>query len=258
MNNSFVSTASEQGKRSENEDRFLAALIESDRFGTIWLLAVIDGHLGSDTADALYRHLQAEFYNGLCISKGDIKKALQEAFNSLNARTEQDTSGSTLSIAAISENEEKAYIAILGDSPVIGIAGGEEPLFISPEHNAGTNKEEREAVIARGGERGLVYKKHIFAPGARYGLQVTRAFGNAAFGNIISKEPEIFVLDLLPESVFLLATDGIWKDRSKRTDEVFDLLKKIYAGCTARELVWKAVSEYSSDNTTAIIWRRNP
>ncbi len=56
----------------------------------------------------------------------------------LGEMTKDMQSGSTLSIVIVPDNEQRAYAAVIGDSPVI-ILDANEGLNLSPDHNARSN-----------------------------------------------------------------------------------------------------------------------
>ncbi|MDX1535834.1 MAG: PP2C family protein-serine/threonine phosphatase [Candidatus Spechtbacterales bacterium] len=246
-----ISVASNCGSREVNEDRVFTNLVSSEELGTLWTLAVMDGHRGEEAVTEVITNLYPELLKALSNNKGDIEAALTEAFYGLNQLTMSIRAGTTLSCAIISENESKAYVAILGDSPVIVI--GEDGITLSPEHNVRTNTEEREAAVARG----ALYEDGFIGLGMNF-IQLSRALGDCDLGRILDRNPEIFTVDLDAGSVMILATDGIWRSRANYDEQAFSLTKNlIWDEYTADDFVQGAL-KHTSDNVSVITWRRNP
>jgi len=127
-----VSTAI--GRRSYQEDRSFT--YESD-LGTI--LAVFDGHSGEATAEWLNTNLPSILVEEL--ATGDPASALERAFKRADVATHDNHAGSTATVVFIPKGDLEgpltAYIAVLGDSPVV--AQALSGVHVSPEHNVRTN-----------------------------------------------------------------------------------------------------------------------
>src|SRR5882762_5232243 len=116
-----ISHATSQGIRSEQQDRFLSSRIPQDPEKEIhgWLMAVMDGHGGPQTAELISQELLSHFEDAFVNHAGQIDRALRATVHSLAEKTQQETSGSSLSLAYKPIHEECVYAAVLGDSPVV-------------------------------------------------------------------------------------------------------------------------------------------
>src|ERR1700730_9120784 len=108
-----LSYASAQGTRSEQQDRYLCSYIQKDKQQGIGgqVLAVMDGHAARETAEILARDLQLLFEKSLEESRGHIEAAIRKTFENLVERTQNQPSGSTLSMVYIPDDEKVAYMA---------------------------------------------------------------------------------------------------------------------------------------------------
>src|SRR5205814_5855687 len=163
--------------RSEQQDRFLCSRIPRDLGKEIhgWLMAVMDGHGGSQTAELISRELLSQFEDAFVNHSGQIDRSLRAVVHTLAEKTAQERSGSTLAMAYKPAQEECVYTAVLGDSP-IGVLDNKGIMQICPIHNVRINLEERTAAIARGGVYIDGYLEDAHRRG--YGLQCSRALGD--------------------------------------------------------------------------------
>ena len=242
-----ITTASEIGSRDHQEDRFVVV-----KYNGGALLAVMDGHSGDEVSEYLAKALP-EVFNGKR-SDFSIHHTLLATFKTLDEGTRDKQAGSTLSVVYVSKRKRTAYVATLGDSPVIILQNPDDPVpWISPEHNAMTNEKERKAAV----ERGAVYiRGYLYDPDGNHGVQLCRALGDQDLGTFLGRTPEIFHIPILHGSVILLASDGIF-DRHHATDSaVVYLTNMITNGADAKALVHDAVAERNTgDNVTAILCR---
>jgi serine/threonine protein phosphatase PrpC len=241
-----ITTASEIGSRSYQEDRFVVV-----KYNGGALLAVMDGHGGDEVSDYLAKALPAIFNakrNHL-----SIRHALLAAFKTLDERTRDKQAGSTLSVVYVSKRKRTAYIATLGDSPVI-IKNPNNPVpWISPEHNAGTNEKERKAAV----ERGAVYLQgYLYYQDGNHGIQLCRALGDRDLGKFLGRTPEIFCIPILRDSFIFLASDGIFDRYHAADSAVVYLTNMIANGADAKALVHDAAVERNTeDNVTVVLCR---
>jgi serine/threonine protein phosphatase PrpC len=252
-----TTVASAKGLRSYQEDR--ATVINSE-----WgdLLCVFDGHSGKQTADWLAVNLPSILIEELTLAGGEFqgfKSALERAFKRADNATGNNPSGSTASVVFIPRDMQNAYIAVMGDSPVIASLKSEtsssnpaDHWHVSPEHNVRTNLVERAAAEERGG----IYSGGYIYRGFRGpGLQMARAFGDSGLGEIVSKEPEVYSIPL--GDWLLLCSDGVTDPgHSDMTDAVGKIVALVEAGADADALVKRAIMIPTGDNATAIVWRR--
>ena len=256
----YVNVATDQGDRSYQEDRYVVYRYDtSEEKG--WLLAIMDGHSGSaEVAELCEKNLQTYFNNlaALVFEHTDavLENILKNTISALHEATKDMYSGSTVSLVYISETKAKAFVAILGDSPVM-IKNKNGSLVMSMEHNARTNLAEREAAVQRGAvyDGGYIWDDPQSDMGT--GLQLTRGLGDKKLARYISREPEIYSVDLDPESFVAVMSDGVvdpgHKDQKDISNRLFLLITN---GATAVDLVNDSLKRKTGDNVTAIVWRK--
>ena len=145
-----------------------------------------------------------------------------------------------------------AYVGILGDSPVI-IKNPGEASWLSPEHNVRTNVKEREMAIPpwRFYEDGYLYGKT-----GKWGIQISRALGDAVLDEVLDRRPEIFSRPIEPGSIILVATDGaVDPAHKKAASRIKQLLDLVSGGGDADAVVKDALAHGTDDNVTAIVCR---
>lgn len=241
-----ITTATQQGPRPYQEDRY--GIIHFNDGGT--LLAVFDGHGGNAAADTASEYLRTL---NLLYTEG-IKQNLQLLFKKLDSLTEYFDAGTTASLVYITPNKDKAYVCILGDSPVV-IMDRDLTLWNSPEHNVRTNAIEESRAIARGG---AIYRGYVFDAQGKRGLQLSRALGDRFLRHILSQEPEIFTINLGPSSWIVVGSDGLLDPAHTQTHEKTKQLKQMMAyDAEASQLVNRSILDGSHDNVTAIVARMN-
>ncbi len=245
--------AIEQGSRSYQEDRYYCYQYQD---GSVFL-SVMDGHGGGAGVAETVRDFFAEripmlnTHNALEIAP---EAAIKEFIGTLADMTDYEQFGSTLSLVYASKDRNEAYVAILGDSPVI--VANDLICNFSPEHNVRTNLQEREAAISRGGE----YSGGYITNSNGYGLQLSRSLGDSRMGKIVSREPEVYALGIQEEkSIIIVATDGAF-DESHNKDNQEQLMKEAVNNVLkkklgARGLMNRAKWRGLRDNATIIVWR---
>lgn len=246
-----VTVSSEKGKRSYQEDRYLAEVLEAEGHGKLEVLAIMDGHGGAQLAE-LVRSVLIDGLKTVLQDTTELPKAIQKFFTRLNSATEHMDPGSTLSLVIIPQERQRAYVAILGDSPVI-IRDKDGKICVSPEHNARVNPVEREAAIKRG-----AYWNGHYLVDKRSGdcLQMSRSLGDEPFASFLNREPEIYEIELDGDSFIIAASDGVFDPTHLDIEEEISRLAKMVAeGAGASELVRDAIERQTGDNATAIVWR---
>lgn len=185
-----ITSSTAVGGREYQEDRIVIT-----GNGPNILIAVLDGHSGSECVDAASTTLPALFQKSDDLHT--IYKALHEITKDLN-------SGSTASIALITPNFITA--AVLGDSPIQLINDGVN--ITLPEHNVRSNSSERDSAMSRGG---VVSHGYLFDPLLSWGsgLQMSRALGDKKLRRVLSSEPEVFYFKREEVTSLLIASDGL-------------------------------------------------
>jgi serine/threonine protein phosphatase PrpC len=260
-----VSYATDKGARPYQEDRLVVRIVKQDNeLVKGILLGVADGHGGDQTSSYVSHQLSAGLFDVILANQnGSHNEAVLKTFEYLNDNTLElcdkhnlhYESGTTLSLVFIPASQEKAYVGIIGDSPVI-LANSDKSIHVSPEHNARTNEEERKEAVLRGGR---YIDGYLMPPFGSYGLQMTRDLGFHAMGNILKREPEIYELPIEPGAVMILGSDGLL-DPSHDSTAILNQAKRIAQlvldGAEATDLINDALSRITGDNVTAIVYRR--
>jgi serine/threonine protein phosphatase PrpC len=246
MHFSFNST---QGRRPHHEDRAsYFSLPEAKVF------CIFDGHGGEGTAQYLQDHVMKAFVDAMQ-RQGRVNaiKQMQDVIKfcifTLSTETSKFSSGSTLSMVVIPSEDlggEGIYTVVIGDSPIwcFECYPDVELWNYGTTHNLKENAVELLAARERGGVdfSGTFYANRIFNPNGD-ALALGRALGDADFGKIISKEPEI---DHFPTPKrILLMSDGLI--------EYPDFLPINDKALTATMLTDAAYKAGSRDNLTAFV-----
>ena len=261
----IISVASEQGAREYQEDQ---AFIDMAEDGL--LAAVFDGHGGSQVSNFLYRNVKNAFdavANNPALPLIEMK--MRGLFDWLTERTKDMEEGSTGSIVFIPSELDRAYVGVLGDSPVIIRTGQGQiitppdisinlpttfgDIWISPEHNVRANPAEVRRIQNQGG---YVFGGYAFPGDEKFtsgGLQLTRLFGDADYASIVSREPQIFEVPLQAGSFVLVASDGLIDPAHGSKAAAADIVDMIGQGKTATGLVKYAIGVPTGDNASAIL-----
>ena len=243
-----VTVARKKGPRTYQEDFHFFAPIEQHGISG-WLLAVMDGHGGKEVAQFSAREIPHLFE---LRSAEHAEEALKKLVQKLHAGTRHLEAGSTLSLVLILEQEKRAVVAVLGDSPVV-IFDTNGKQYVSPEHNVRSNPAELAAAESRGASYSLGY---IYSPMSTRGLQLSRALGNASLDSILSRKPDVYTVS--EPAWVLVASDGLMDPGHGINQETFIPALKMFAEAraTAKELMVWAEKIGLIDNATAIVWNQ--
>lgn len=237
-----ITTHTEQKSRPYQEDRFFVKELPSGET----ILGVFDGHGGHWVAD--YAAKFTPYFFRSLLKSNSYYSTMFKVIERLNNKTNHFYSGSTVSLVLIDKDKTNAYVAILGDSPVI-IKDGNENIWIAPEHNVRSNKIEASKAIAS--DDAYIANGYLFD---RYkgmnsgGLQMSRALGDKELNNILNRVPEVFVIPLNENSWILCGSDGL-TDPAHGSFDINSLIEDI-PNETAQSLVQGAAHH---DNVTAIL-----
>jgi len=250
----MITTAQIKGPRSTQEDRFVVATVSEGA-----LLAVMDGHGGAEVADYVARHLKAAWET--IRPEYDVAPKMRQVVTALHMMTNEYHAGSTLSLVFIPTHEKVAYVAVLGDSPVI-VSQPNGTLHISPDHNVRTNSDEARAAMSRGAvivggymHAGVLHTEPYHF-GCGPGLQMTRALGDVELDSVLDRNPDVYSVPL--GEFVLVASDGLF-DPAHSADpkrQAYDFAIMVGVGATAEDLVHSV--KQPKDNVTAILWKRRP
>ena len=215
-----------------------------------YLIAVMDGTAGSLAAQHCANRIPVVFQPTL--DEGP-EAPVKELIRRLHEETAAMDAVTTISVAAIYESHGFAVVGVLGDSPVITV-DAHGSVCIGPEHNVRTNDAEREAAIARGG---LVTRDgYLMGPDRDRGLQMSRALGGNWMGDVVSREPETYTVQLGTESAVIVASDGLLDPIHGKSEELAEeTMAMVRRGLVATDLVLWAQERGLYDNATALVWR---
>ncbi|MBI2057854.1 MAG: protein serine/threonine phosphatase 2C family protein [Candidatus Yanofskybacteria bacterium] len=252
-----VTFDSNQGARFYQEDRYIALRPQIKGNFSGWLLAVMDGHGGSEVSEFCLDNIPNIFFKATNLGRQSVNEAILKQIVGLLAKeTNNMEAGSTLSLVYVDEVASVARVAVLGDSPVV-VRDSTGKIVLSPEHNVRTNGVELEAAK----KRGAIYDPRGYICNSEGYTQLSRALGDRIFSDFVSHEPETYSVNLGPDSFVLVASDGLVdpahgdteSDIESLIDSIADQIDK---GATAKDLVDNAVNiRKTKDNATAVLWR---
>lgn len=244
---SVITTASAQGIRESQEDRFAVVPLDNS-----WLLAVLDGHNGDGVSDLCAKRLPTLALEAWERYRFDREEYcfLRRIIQCLHEETMHYVAGSTISLAHIIEECCRVNIAVLGDSPVL-FSPGNGMFWVSNEHNILSNIEDRRFVESRGA---LIKGPYMSVPENDHtlGIQLTRTLGDTNFHNYLIREPECSSMALSDKSVLALMSDGVYDKKIIRGARDLSLLPIE----NAESIIDSALKRGTRDNVTAVVWRR--
>lgn len=242
-----VSTATAQGRRPYQEDRFFTfSSAEGLCFG------VFDGHGGDTVADIAQEEFPGMLVDELGEPGATPQDVLLKAFARLNEATKSHYQGSSASVVFLPWSGDLVHVAVLGDSPVV-IKRADGSIWHGPDHNVRSNKDEAAAAQARGG---FIINGYLTAHFSGPGLQMARALGDVELAKVLSRTPEISTQVLGVGSFVLVATDGAFDPGHENTNEAADeIVALIQSGGDAQAIVNRAVAIPTGDNVTALLVR---
>jgi serine/threonine protein phosphatase PrpC len=240
-----------QNRRSYQEDRYF---IKSFPQGT--LMGVFDGHGGKYTAEYSAEHTSDIFKTLFDSKKYDELTLLEKTIEQLNLKTIDMVSGSTASLVWVDNNYQFAYVAILGDSPVI-IKDASNTIWLSPEHNVRTNYAEGNYAIKN--LNGMIKHGYLYDKNKpwEYGIQMSRALGDNALSNVLIRKPEVFKVPLNNSSWIICGSDGLLDPGHENTAAVLHNITLLAdaSSTTADTLIKCAKNAGSYDNITCILMK---
>lgn len=236
-----ITSATAQGLREYQEDRFV---IHPTPHGH--LFAVFDGHCGHLAAETCSRNLSQVW--DAAVMPDDIESTMKAVFSALDYMTRRMEDGTAASLVFVPVGGKVAYVAILGDAPVL-VKMPDGKWSVSPEHNVRTNQAERTEAERRGGH---FFNGYICCGNS--GLQMSRALGDAPLHKILNRQPEVYTSEC--DGVILLATDGVFDPSHHNSErEIAAVTRMIGDGATAEDVVNRAIKNKTGDNATAVLVR---
>ena len=276
-----ISVAQHLGARRTQQDRFLLTQI-----GEGYLLAVLDGHGGPETADCACARLPTllqEHASALWRHPAQTERMFQHIFVQLQeaCRSGSRDSGTTLTLAwfapSISPQDGapawRLNIATLGDSPLALTSA--DGYFAAPEHAVDLHPrdvQEIREILAhakqRPASREMAFRLAAAeirdgriwigpSPHVRSGIELTRALGDFAFDPLLLRTPYTETLYLPGAVTLFLATDGIRTPApdTERHHHYRNILHAIAKGQSASGILNGLTTTPNQDNTTLLTAR---
>lgn len=261
-----VGVAFDRGRRTYMEDNHLVTTLRiqvRDRFYSIPLYGVFDGHGGKRCSEFLIQNLPARIQEGLkkIFVKKERQQPLYNFLRTIFVHLGRDfekifpLEGSTAAIALIVER--KLLVVNVGDSRVI-LCSRKKTVALSADAKLDDERFRKEVLI-RGGstyqQSGITRLKK----GDYSGLNMASAVGHPEVESAMNPCAEIVEINLdeLDEhDRVILATDGVWDEGTSKAVSKFNR-KLVKAGESsvkiASSIVEVAIAKKSHDNCTAII-----
>jgi len=199
------------------EDRVMMSTFQYHE-KSYYIFLLLDGHGGSEVVDYVKEHFTDILGKYVVRSRGHkIRDVITQTFVEVDHRVRHMRSGTTASLLLIIDSPMQIWLANVGDSTVYGIREpshsanqkNKEPNVkirkISTDHNVKVRSERKRVDEA---DDYTIEDGYVCTEDGHM-LAVTRALGDADFGQLITPEPSIKRLKV-PYSIFVLASDGIW------------------------------------------------
>jgi len=216
---------------SYTEDRSLLLAITSKDGVPCKFFGIFDGHGGTPEFSELCASYARRFIRKNPISRDtNIKEYLADLVRSLHLEAIKQLSGvhggTTLNITIVFGNV--MYVAILGDSPTIVIRpidGKYDIVFKTADHDV-DNVVEKERLTAK---RIRIEWPYMVSPvNSDNKLMTTRAVGDWDHEYGLSREPDIYELELKDGDIVLISSDGLY--------EIWELETRTFRGQVEKRL----------------------
>lgn len=250
-----VGTATMQGRRQVNEDRFHIAELSDE----ILMFAMFDGHGGEQAVNFTSSKMEAVIRYRLQGGEKSLSKILKESFLEINAAYAhvvkhlgaegKPNSGTTATVCLLRNNIEMV-VGFVGDSKALMSREG-KVVRLSMDHKP-ENPVEKDRIKAAGGH---VTWTSMGSPRVNGRLNMTRSIGDLELKSVgVIAEPEIRSIEVRHsrDSFLVLTTDGISNVISDK--EVVDIVNTHSTPAEAALfLADQALHFGSEDNVTALV-----
>eukprot|EP00835_Amoeboradix_gromovi_P007142 NODE_1098_length_1206_cov_0.285456.p1 type:complete len:263 gc:universal NODE_1098_length_1206_cov_0.285456:1159-371(-) len=221
------------------------------------LLAVFDGHAGSEASIYCEEHFHREFINQLLLSdeeldtnnkneERDILSVFQKTFSAIDDQLKFTHAGCTAVVSYIqkeSADKYTLYCANAGDARAV-LCRNRKAVRLTRDHK-GTDEWEAKRITDN---NGFVFKGRVNGV-----LAVTRSLGDHAMKEHVVSLPFCTRTDLCPADTFLiLACDGLW-DVCEDQTAVDLVLQYKDPQKAADKLVEYALENNSTDNLSIMV-----
>ncbi|KAJ1434936.1 PPM-type phosphatase domain [Sesbania bispinosa] len=204
-----------KGRANHPMEDYHVAKITQFRGQELGLFAIYDGHLGDSVPAYLQKHLfsnilkEEDFWTD---PNSSIIKAYETTDQAILSHSADLGRGGSTAVTAILINNQKLWVANVGDSRAVLSRGG-VAIQMTIDHEPNT-------------ERGIIENKGGFVsnmPGdvARVNgqLAVSRAFGDKNLKSHLRSDPDVQDEEIGPDTeLLILASDGLWKFVSRDDD----------------------------------------
>ncbi|XP_054777870.1 probable protein phosphatase 2C 9 [Prosopis cineraria] len=232
------------------EDYHVAKLVQV-RGQELGLFAIYDGHLGDSVPAYLQKNLfpnilkDEDFWTDTARS---IVKAYEATDKAILSQSPDLGRGGSTAVTAIVINNQKLWIANVGDSRAVLSKDG-QAIQMSIDHEPNT---ERDSIEDRGG-----FVSNMPGDVARVNgqLAVSRAFGDKNLKSHLRSDPDVQQANIDPETeLLILASDGLWKVMANQ--EAVDIARRIKdPQRAAKQLAAEALNRDSKDDISCIVVR---
>jgi len=240
-----------KGKANHPMEDYHVAKFVQFKGRELGLFAIYDGHLGDSVPAYLQKHLfsnilkDEDFWNDPFMSISNAYETTDQAI--LSHSPDLGRGGST-AVTAILINNQKLWVANVGDSRAVVSRGGVAGQM-STDHEPNT---ERGSIETRGG-----FVSNMPGDVARVNgqLAVSRAFGDKNLKTHLRSDPDIQYTDITPDvELLILASDGLWKVMANQ--EAVDVARRIKdPQKAAKQLATEALNRDSKDDISCIVVR---
>lgn len=261
-----ISSFSEQGNRTENEDDFLViediSVIKefppftpkgNNNVGLLQaFLGVYDGHNGNQAAEYSRIHLHYNIINSPHFET-NIELAIREGYSKTDQRFQH-----TASIHKFESGSTALGVFLLSDRVVITNVGDTCCVLGSPNGSATElsykhlpdSEDENKRILSNGGV--VVWYGCWRVNGF---LGVTRSIGDRNLKSLVISDPFIRNCSYCQDQFLILATDGLWNVMSleEAVNFVKEKEKKSERKSIAQLLCGEALERKTTDNVTVII-----
>ncbi|KAG5404253.1 hypothetical protein IGI04_010372 [Brassica rapa subsp. trilocularis] len=226
-----------KGQMGHGMEDYIVADTKTVKGHKLGLYAIFDGHSGRNP----------DFWKK---PKKAIKRAYKLTDDYILSSVVGSRGGST-AVTAIVVDGKKLVVANVGDSRAILCRRGDVVKQLTVDHEP---EKERDLVERKGG---FISTKPGNVPRVDGQLAMTRAFGDGRLKEHISVRPDIEIVQIHGDTMFLiLASDGLWKVMSN--EEAWDEIKEVRnSEKAAKALVDEALARGSKDDISCVVVRFN-
>ncbi|KDO24314.1 hypothetical protein SPRG_10389 [Saprolegnia parasitica CBS 223.65] len=244
----------------ENEDRSLVH--HGDRYA---LFAVMDGHGGALASEYVKTHLVSVIDEQSEITKASLETAvatLEARFNQIAADASDYSGACFVALLVLQDGSHRRFVMNLGDCRIAALEVSPQAHpkrqvhALSTDHKASCPLEKRRILVAGGSVVGGRVAG-VLAPSRSIGDIDMKAKGMEGW---VVAVPEISEGKIARNSIYVLATDGVWDVLSN--DEVLDIAEDVLddeyeKNCqrASDAIAKEAVERGSRDDITAIVVR---